>query len=52
MRPTTAECQNCGCACSDLFELSRLVHDEDELLETPVVALLHLCPGCLKALSV
>lgn len=49
--PTTARCRNCGRGCSDLFELSRLVHDEDDLLETPVVALLHLCPGCLEALS-
>ena len=50
VEPST-QCRQCGLPSADLFELSRLVHAYDELLETPVVAFIRLCDECLDALT-
>ncbi|MGQ0680529.1 MAG: hypothetical protein ACT4OM_12900 [Actinomycetota bacterium] len=44
-------CHNCGGRTSDEFELSRLVHGDEGLMETPVVALINLCYKCVSLIA-
>lgn len=47
IQPAVPECQRCRNPVADSFEFSRLIHDNGELVETSVVAVVHLCGKCL-----
>lgn len=49
-RPDLGECPSCARPASGSFELSRLVHEDEELVATPVVAVINLCDDCLRLL--
>ena len=44
-------CQTCGGSLCEEIEISRLVQENGELLETPVLAMMRLCDSCQALLA-
>lgn len=51
MQEGNEPCPNCQSPDQHSFEISRLIEQDGELHETPLVTILHLCEFCLTLMT-